>query len=663
MAGDTSGRAAAPTSTSPGPRPYRAHLQHATGRPHGRRPPTATVMGMHIVATAGHVDHGKSTLLRALTGMEPDRWKEERQRGLTIDLGFVWTDLETPSGPVTVAFVDVPGHERFLPNMLAGVGAAPAALVVVAADDGWSAQSQEHLEILDLLEVPILLAVVTKADAVAPTRMTEVVTDVDRRLAASGRESVPVVGADGLSGRGVDEVAARLAAALARTTTPPEQARARLWVDRAFTVAGAGMVVTGTLQHGRIGVGDPAVLLPSGRRARVRGLQCLGEPVEQARPGSRVAVNLAGVARDDVGRGDAVVVGPAPEWPTMDAFDALVRVVPGATVDTRGAWRLHVGTAVVEARLHPVLGEPVHTTGYVRVASSAPLPLRCGDRFVLREVGRRQVVGGGEVLVPWASGRLHGTDQRLRRADALDAVARSDGPERVAALLAAGVDQPADQVLVAAGLDPGAEVPQAVRLGGRLVRADDLAAWAGAATEHLSAAGGEGAARADLTAEVTAAGCPAGLADAVVDHLVDHGRLAAVGPVLLHPDHRQAHERRSTERSRQLLDRLQAAPWSPPALPDLVRETGVTSAELQALVDRGEVVVHHGIGFAAEALAGAVARLADLEREHGPFTAAAARETLATSRRYVIPLLELLDSRGVTTFDGRLRQLRRTTWP
>ena len=618
---------------------------------------------MHIVATAGHVDHGKSTLLRALTGMEPDRWEQERARGLTIDLGFVWTQLTTATGDETVAFVDVPGHHAFLPNMLAGAGGSPAAMLVVAADDGWSAQSQEHLEILHLLDVPVLLTVVTKVAPAGVTRAREVAVDVRRRLEELRGEAGPVVLADPLAEMGVGEVATTLADRLGHVARPAVTARGRLWIDRSFTVTGAGTVVTGTLRGAPLTVGETVTVLPAGRPARVRGLQCLGRSVDRADPESRVAVNLAGVAHEELGRGDALAVGPPPAWPTTDAFDARVRVLAGHEIGRRGAWQLHAGTAEVEARLHPVLGQPITTEGDLRIELRHPLPLRSGDRFVVREVGRRRVVGGGEVLVPWARGRLRGTSARLQRAEQLDAVASSTGTRRAAALVAAGVDRPAGEILVAVGEPTDALVPDTVRLGDHLVVTARLRDWSRVVQEHVVAAGAGGTDLAALTAPLVETGCPEHLVDGVVEHLVAGGVVARRGPVLLAPSQQEAWEQRAERRRADLLQALDAWPWSPPSLDATVDEVDATATEVQQLSERGELVVHGRFAFTRRALVAAAARLAEVERDQGPFTVAAARDALGISRRHAIPLLELLDARGFTRFDGQVRQVVDTPRP
>src|SRR4051794_40422584 len=260
---------------------------------------------MYVVATAGHVDHGKSTLVRALTGMEPDRWAEERRRGLTIDLGFAWTAL---SNDERVAFVDVPGHERFVTNMLAGLGPAPAVMLVVAADEGWMPQSEEHLQAIAALGTSYLLLVVTKADVTAPD---EALAQSRARLAAAGLTCAGEVAVSAVTGAGLDELR-RLLDGLVPALLPPDaDAPVRLWVDRAFSIRGAGTVVTGTLGAGQLRIDDELILLPANRRVSIRGLQSLNTEREQVRATARVAVNLRGVDRDDVGRGMTLVTPDA----------------------------------------------------------------------------------------------------------------------------------------------------------------------------------------------------------------------------------------------------------------------------------------------------------------------------------------------------------------
>src|SRR4051812_2526882 len=259
---------------------------------------------MHVVGTAGHVDHGKSTLVQALTGMDPDRLAEEKERGLTIDLGFAWTAL---SSGRTLAFVDVPGHVRFIKNMLAGVGAVDACLFVVAATEGWKPQSEEHLRILELLGVEHGVVALTKVAVADDDTRQLAALDVADHLDGTFLQSAPVVEVDVPADRGVDDLRAALDDLLATTPTAADVGRPRLWVDRVFAAKGSGTVVTGTLTGGTIATDDELTVMPAGRKVRVRALQTHQQARDVARPGSRVAANLTGVHHDDVQRGAALV--------------------------------------------------------------------------------------------------------------------------------------------------------------------------------------------------------------------------------------------------------------------------------------------------------------------------------------------------------------------
>jgi selenocysteine-specific elongation factor len=354
---------------------------------------------MHVVATAGHVDHGKSALVRALTGIEPDRLAEERRRGLTIDLGFAWTDLPAAG---TVAFVDVPGHARFIGTMLAGVAVVEAALLCVDAREGWRAQTEEHLRILDVVGVPAGLVAITKAALADDEGVSAVAHDIGRRTAGTVLDGAPVVACDALDGRGLDALCRHLDAVLAARSPALDRGCPRLWVDRSFTVAGAGTVVTGGVGHGGLAGGDRVEVRGAGGvlPARLRGIQALGRAAEWAAPGTRAALNLSGVDHRAVHRGDAVV-RPG-EWRVTDSVDATLTVLPGLGHDVtrRGAYLAYVGTGEHAVRLHLLDAARVAPggTSWVRLTLDRALPLIRGDRYVLRETGRSETVGGGEVL-------------------------------------------------------------------------------------------------------------------------------------------------------------------------------------------------------------------------------------------------------------------------
>ncbi|MBO0891722.1 MAG: selenocysteine-specific translation elongation factor, partial [Acidothermales bacterium] len=338
---------------------------------------------MRVIATAGHVDHGKSALVQRLTGQNPDRWDEERRRGLTIGLGFVWTTL--PGGR-EVAFVDVPGHERFVPTMLAGVGPVPAVLFVVAADEGWMPQSAEHLEALDAFGVRHGLLVVTRSDLADPEPARRAALEAMAGTSLAGPRSVAV---SSVTGAGFDDLLAELTRLTDALPPPDPDADVRLWVDRSFTVAGAGTVVTGTLSAGTLHVGDELVVASTGRAVRVRSLQSLERPHDEVAAFARVAVNLRGVDRAEAGHGDALLT-PG-RWLTTDLADAVVSADPG---QLRGDLTVHVGSAGV-----PVHVRPLGATS-ARLRLRRPLPLRAGDRLLVRDPGGHRVLARADVVDP-----------------------------------------------------------------------------------------------------------------------------------------------------------------------------------------------------------------------------------------------------------------------
>ncbi|NEK60298.1 selenocysteine-specific translation elongation factor [Geodermatophilus sabuli] len=569
---------------------------------------------MDVIATAGHVDHGKSTLVRALTGMEPDRWEEERRRGLTIDLGFAWTTL--PSGR-RLAVVDVPGHERFVGNMLAGVGSVPAALVVVAADDGWSAQTAEHVAVLDALGVRHALLAVTKAD-LADAR--PVLDDARERLAATSMGAVPGVAVSAATGAGVPEVAAALEAMLAGLPAPDRSAPVRLWIDRAFPIKGAGTVVTGTLAAGTVAPGDRLQL--GDREVGVRGVQSLGRPVERARATARVALNLRGIAVEEIARGDALLT-PGAFRVTVDVdvtLDVAPDRLPAEAV-------VHVGSAAVGARLRPLEGTAV------RLRLAGPLPLRVGDRLLVRDPGARRVLGAD-----------------VRDVDPPELRRRGAARQRAAELAA----QPTGAA--------GAAVELARR---RVVRAADFAAmgWpvpdgATAVGPWLMAPGLADQLAARLPAVVARyrelrplePGPPVDVARRALE-LPDAELLRAVvrPPLALREGRVSAATAGLPPQVQQAVDavraRLAADAFAAPEAPDLAA-AGLGPRELAAAVRDGQLVkIADGVFLAPGVADVARQRLTGLP---APFTLSQARSAWGTTRRVAVPLMEWLDARGVT---------------
>ncbi|MDP9234375.1 MAG: selenocysteine-specific translation elongation factor, partial [Actinomycetota bacterium] len=365
---------------------------------------------MHVIGTAGHVDHGKSALVERLTGIDPDRFEEEKRRGLTIDLGFAWLTL--PSGN-EIGLIDVPGHERFIKNMLAGAGGISICLFVVAANEGWKPQSAEHLSILQILGITSGVVALTKSDTVDEEALELVTLEVQEQLAASALADAPVVACSAVTGQGVGELVAELDRVVSSAPPVPDNDRPRLWVDRVFTIAGAGTVVTGTLSGGSIAAGDEAEVVPEGRNARVRTIQSHKREVSRAAPGTRVALNLAGLERQGAVRGDAIV-RPG-QWRSTRLVDARVEVLPenlsGAdhALTEKGAHLLYVGSAETPVRLRLLDSEKIRPGefGFARLFLRDPLPVTRGDRFVLRDAGRVLTFGGGEILDPQPTRRAN----------------------------------------------------------------------------------------------------------------------------------------------------------------------------------------------------------------------------------------------------------------
>ncbi|MGA0329370.1 MAG: selenocysteine-specific translation elongation factor, partial [Ilumatobacteraceae bacterium] len=352
---------------------------------------------MTVLATAGHVDHGKSTLVKTLTGTDPDRWAEERERGLTIDLGFA--TLATPGGR-DVSFIDVPGHVRFIGNMLAGVGAVQGCLFVVDAREGWMPQSEEHLRILELMGLERGVVVITKVDLVDDDELELAHLELDDRLKNSFLADAPVIAVSSHTGRGISDLLDAIDALLAAHPSIIDRQRPRLFIDRSFAAKGSGTVVTGTSIDGSFAVGDTMIVGPERRSCRIRSIQTHGRSVDSIGPGHRVALNLSGVEHVDVTRGD--VITRADDWHHTDRFDASLSVLASLehSVSRRGAFRVHIGSADVPARLRVIGPDALDpgSTGFVRVRLDRPFPLLPGDRFVVRDSGRSETVGGGEIL-------------------------------------------------------------------------------------------------------------------------------------------------------------------------------------------------------------------------------------------------------------------------
>ena len=566
-----------------------------------------------VVATAGHVDHGKSTLVRTLTGTDPDRWAEEKACGLTIDLGFAHTTL--PSG-VGISFVDVPGHIRFLRNMLAGVGAVDACLFVVAATEGWKEQSEEHLRITQLLGIRHGIVALTKVGIVDDEWRQLARLDVEDRVAGTFLEGAPIVDIDSPTGRGIDELRQALDELLATLPPPDDIDRPRLWVDRVFAAKGSGTIVTGTLTCGTLRAEDHVELvgLRTTRSARIRSLQAHGQTRSAVGPGSRVAVNLVGVGHDDVERGDALV-RPG-DWFATHRFDAELSVLASVDhpVSRRGAWAVHIGSGEHPAKVR-ILGTTIlepGSTGKVRLHLPHAIPLLPGDRFVLREHGREETVGGGVVLdvepVRAAS--------KAAPVDDVKRFVAERGWVRVETLRTHSRQHWDGPVISGWAVDATVLASD----GARIVAAVDAAGPLGLDTATLSDRDRLVVAEL-LSEELRVEG----------SHVV---RIEQIDPLADHPFVRALVDGR----------------FSPPDA------AGVDRAELRELVRRRLVVEQDGMWFAPSVIDEAASCVAALlaARPDG-ISVSEIREALGTSRKYALPLLAVLDNTGVVRRRGDIR--------
>jgi selenocysteine-specific elongation factor len=555
--------------------------------------------------------------------MEPDRWAEERRRGMTIDLGYAWTTL--PSGEV-VTFVDVPGHERFMTNMLAGVGPAPAVLLVVAADEGWQQQTEEHTNGLSALGVRHGVLVVTRNDLADPR---PVIAQARERLATTPLDGIDAVAVSGVTGDGLSDLRDALARLCARLPKPNTTARLRLWLDRAFTIRGSGTVVTGTLQAGQLRVGDHVTI--GARQVSVRQLQSLGQPVDHVLAVARVAVNLRGIAKDEIHRGDALCTPDG--WLLTRTIDARVHAVDTTRRLPRDLM-LHIGSASVPVAVRMLDSQ------HARLALATGLPLQVGDRALLRDPGRRSILAGVDVLDPdppsvsrrGAARSRAGTLGDASGKPSLAEEVRRRGAVRLSTLMRLGLESH----------DP--RPPGTVITGDWMVDADLWQRW----LEQLEALVERGRDDGRLLA---------GVPQAQLARLMDLPDQKLVAPLLeaspqLTTDGGLVRQRSAqllpdelTRRLRPFLDRLAESPFEPPNSAELAA-AGLGTQEIGAATAAGVLMqLPDGVILRSNADLDALRKLELLPQ---PFTASMARQALDTSRRVAVPLLELLDRKGLT---------------
>lgn len=605
---------------------------------------------MHVLGTAGHVDHGKSTLVERLTGIDPDRFAEEKRRGLTIDLGFAW--LQLPSGR-EVGLIDVPGHERFIKNMLSGAGGVSVCLFVVAANEGWKPQSAEHLAIVDILGIRHGVVALTKSDLVDADTLELTRAEIEDKLAPSSLSGAPIIPMSAVTGEGIDELVAELDRALGAAPAAADLDRPRLWIDRVFTIAGSGTVVTGTLMGGSLRAGDEVQIAPEGRRARVRTIQSHRKELEEVGPGNRVALNLVGLERQGAERGDAIVQPRG--WRTTTRIDALIRVSPAAItgraheLTEKGAHLLYVGSAETPVRLKLLDASQVASgqEAFAQLYLRDPLPLGRGDRFVLRDAGRVMTFGGGVILdpAPELARRNDGAHLAL-----LERLRDTDATGALRALVETQQELVVDDALARSG---ATAVPDGVtRLGPRLVAPVRLEALQTRLHEVLT--GHHRARPLDKVMAREALRAELDLEPAVFEALLQRsqdvrqegaGVRLASHEVGLDPAQQRARD--------ELLATIEQAGFQPP----LAAQLNADPALLKSLTDSGELVRIENFYLTATQAGEARARVRSRIEEEGPVTVAQIRDLLGTSRKYAVPLCEWLDSTGATLRKGDLRLL------
>lgn len=621
-----------------------------------------------VVGTAGHVDHGKSTLVKRLTGIDPDRLREEQEREMTIDLGFAWLTLP---GGLSVSVVDVPGHERFIKNMLAGVGGIDAALLIVAADEGPMPQTAEHLAILDLLGITAGLVVLTKRDLVDDVWLELMTEETREALAGTTLADAPIVPVSALTGAGLPELLSELEALLLAQPERPTAGRPRLPVDRVFTVAGFGTVVTGTLVGDALETGQEVELLPGGLRSRVRGLQSHSTKVERARPGSRTAVNLTGVDREQLQRG-AVLTTPGWLRPTT-LLDARLRLIAAAprSLEQNDAVDFFVGATEASARVTLLADERIEPggEGWVQLRFAQPVVVVESDQFIIRQASPSLTIGGGVVI------NAHPRRHRRFREEVIEELDTRAGGTPLQRLLQALAEGPRTLRELSVALDiDAAEVSELVAEG---VGTDDVIVLGAASDERLPPNRLVQLMRAFERQTATVErlltgfqdrhrlrrGMPkeevrsrlqleARVFDALLQTLVRRGLVVDLGNVVASAGWRVELNADEQRRAATYLLALEASPDAPPAPGDF----GLDAELLAAMEDQRMVVrLADNVVFGAEHLERVKAQTLALIDADGTLTLAQFRDHFGSSRKYAQAVLEYFDQQRVTRRVGDAR--------
>jgi len=615
-----------------------------------------------VLGTAGHVDHGKSLLVKALTGIDPDRLKEEKERGMTIDLGFAWLNL--PSGR-EVSIVDVPGHERFIKNMLAGVGGIDMALLIIAADEGVMPQTREHLAILDLLGMKNGIVVITKKDLVDSEMLELVKLDIEETLKGTTLEKSQIIPVSAMIGENLPTLIAAIDAMLNKTAPKRDIGKPRLPIDRIFTIAGFGTVVTGTLIDGQLSKGQEIEIIPSNVKTHIRGLQTHKQTSDTATPGSRVAANLANIALDQINRGDVLTT---PGWlrPTT-ALDVKLRLLASAprSLEHNAQVTLHTGAAEAQIKVR-LLDASVIKPGesaFAQLVLETPVAVVKDDLFIIRSP--QETLGGGQILEPQA--RRH----RRFQAETIERLsARGEGSAESVILASLDAQKPVELSKLAATINlPEKEIEGSIQ---SLVERKDITvlgekndrliysaqAWTAVKQSveqalkkfHKDNPLRQGMAKEELKDKLKA---PPKFFDVAVKQLSAEGILKETGPAVHAPDHQIKLAPEQQRKIDAYIKALASNPFSPPP------ETTIEPELLSIIIGQRKVVkVADNVVFTADAYDKMTQKIIEHIKVHKQITVAEVRDLLQTSRKYALALMEYLDNQKITRRVGDGRVLR-----
>jgi selenocysteine-specific elongation factor len=630
---------------------------------------------MRVIGTAGHVDHGKSTLIAALTGTHPDRLKEEQEREMTIELGFGWLTL--PDGE-EVGIVDVPGHRDFIENMLAGVAGIDAALLVIAADEGVMPQTREHLAILDLLQIPAGLVALTKTD-LAPDLEWLALVEADIRTALAGTvmDGVPIVRVSAKAKTGLDELLSTLTKILQEKPSRLDLGRPRLPIDRAFSMPGFGTIVTGTLSDGHLALGDEVLVLPSGHKGRVRGLQTHKKKEESAVPGSRTAVNISGIAVEDITRGE-VVTQPGQYQPTR-RVDARLRLLKDVSQPLKHATevKVFVGATETMAALRLLGTETLKPgeEGWIQLELRDPVVAVRGDSYILRRPSPGETLGGGVIIDHQPKGRHKRFDQKVLKSLA-SLAAGSPADILLEASLALNA-APMKEVVSRSRLEaePAAQALQEILENGQLLQLEDgtltitsdllvvaVPHWKPLRDKALQIVQAyhknyplrRGIPREELKSRLK---LQPRVLNALVKKLVAENAIVEAGSALAVSGHEIKFDSGQQAKVQGLMRRFANNPYSPPSVKECQAEVG--EEVVSALVELGQLKqLTSDVIFQTEDYEQMVSKVRAFIGEKGQMTVADARDLFNSSRKYMLALMEHLDATGVTVRDGDFRKLR-----